>query len=112
MESSICIADCSSHNNRLWHADVKQEDRALACLSKLRRMHMDNEAIRTEFLAIKAEVLFEEDYVRNHYPGKTGISLAVAQYLALVSTLPSFRRLSIGCCTMFFQHFMGCNAMI
>ena len=90
----------------------KREDRALACLSKLRRMHVDTEALRNEFLAIKAEVLFEEDYVRTHYPGKTGLSLSIAQYVALVSTWPAFRRLSIGCCTMFFQQFMGCNAMI
>lgn len=90
----------------------KQEEKALACLSKLRRMHVDTEALRMEFLAIKAEVLFEEDYVRTHYQGKTGLSLAVAQYIALVSSWPAFRRLSIGCCTMFFQQFMGCNAMI
>jgi MFS family permease len=90
----------------------QRDDQALACLSKLRRLHVDSEALRNEFLAIKAEVLFEEDYIRSHYPGKTGFRLAVAQYMALVSTWPSFRRLSIGCCTMFFQQFMGCNAMI
>lgn len=89
-----------------------RDDRALACLSKLRRMHVDNGAIRNEFLAIKAEVLFEEDYVQAHYPGKSGFSLAAAQYAALVSTWPAFRRLAIGCLTMFFQQFMGCNAMI
>jgi MFS family permease len=89
-----------------------RDDRALACLSKLRRMHIDNDAIRNEYLAIKAEVLFEEDYVQAHYPGKSGFSLATAQYAALVSTWPAFRRLAIGCLTMFFQQFMGCNAMI
>ena len=82
---------------------AKQEERALTCLSKLRRLDVDTEAVRTEFIAIKAEVLFEEDYVKNHYPGKTGFSLAIAQYWALVSTWPSFRRLAIGCCVMFFQ---------
>ncbi|KIX95095.1 uncharacterized protein Z520_09011 [Fonsecaea multimorphosa CBS 102226] len=90
----------------------KREDRALGCLSKLCRLHIDTEAIRNEFLAIKAEVLIEEDYVRSHYPGKSGLSLSIAQYVALVSTWPAFCRLSIGCCTMFFQQFMGCNAMI
>jgi MFS family permease len=90
----------------------QREDRALACLAQLRRVHVDTPALRNEFLAIKAEVLFEEDYCRTHYPGKAGLSLSVAQYVALVSTWPAFRRLSIGCCTMFFQQFMGCNAMI
>jgi MFS family permease len=90
----------------------RREDRALACLSKLRRVHVDSDIIRNEFLAIKAEVLFEEDYVKTHYPGKSGFNLAVAQYIALASTWPAFRRLSVGCLTMFFQQFMGCNAMI
>jgi hypothetical protein len=65
-----------------------------------------------EFLAIKAGVLFEEGYVRDQYDGKTDFVLAATQYAALVSNWLSFRRLAIGCCTMFFQQFMGCNAMI
>jgi MFS family permease len=86
---------------------VKRDDRALAALSKIRRMHVDTEVLRGEFLAIKAEVLFEERYIEDHYPGKSGISLMVAQYKSLLSTRPAFRRLSIGCCIMYFQQFIG-----
>jgi hypothetical protein len=83
------------------------EDQALASLSQLRRMHIDNALLHSEFLAIKAEVLFEEDHVRTHYAGKTSLSLMTAQYMTLVSTWPALRRLSIGCLIMFFQQFMG-----
>ena len=91
---------------------TKRDDCALAALSQLRRLSQDSDILQQEFVAIKAEVLFEGDYVRDHYPGKSGIQLQIAQYIALVSTWPSFRRLAIGCCIMFFQQFMGCNAMI
>lgn len=90
------------------HAD----DKALASLSKLRRVHIDTDTLRQEFLAIKAEVLFEETFTKDKYGDKKGFSLAMSQYLSLISTWPAFRRMSIGCCTMFFQQFMGCNAMI
>ncbi|KAL2408470.1 putative glucose transporter rco-3 [Exophiala dermatitidis] len=89
-----------------------RDEAALASLSKVRRLHIDTEMLRTEFLAIKAEVLFEESFVRDKYPGKSGLSLVFAQYFDLVSTRPAFHRLAVGCCIMFFQQFMGCNAMI
>ena len=90
----------------------KKDERALAALSKLRGVHPDAPTLRGEFLAIKAEVLFEESWTEDKFSGKKGLKLSLAQYVSLVSTWPAFRRLSIGCCVMFFQQFMGCNAMI
>ncbi|OQV00868.1 hypothetical protein CLAIMM_06308 [Cladophialophora immunda] len=89
-----------------------REESALAALSTLRRLPTQAEILTVEFLAIKAEVLFQESFNADRYPGKTGLRLALAQYGALVSTRPSFHRLAVGCCVMFFQQFMGCNAMI
>lgn len=80
---------------------------ALSALSRVRRVHIDTETLRTEFLAIKAEVLFEESFVKDKYPGKTGLSLELAQYYDLVSTRPAFHRLAVGCCVMFFQQFVS-----
>lgn len=92
---------------------MKQKDeQALSALSRIRRVHLDTESLRIEFLAIKAEVLFEESYAHDHWPGQKGIRLALSQYRDLVSSRPAFHRLAVGCCTMFFQQFMGCNAMI
>ncbi|KAH7207823.1 general substrate transporter [Fusarium redolens] len=89
-----------------------KEDQALAALAQLRQVHVDTESIRAEYLAIKAEVLFDESITKERFPGKKGISLFAAQHVALVSTWPAFKRLAIGCCIMFFQQFMGCNAII
>ncbi|KAF2104618.1 general substrate transporter [Rhizodiscina lignyota] len=95
-----------------WWLMVGKDQKALDALSRIRRLPTDDHMLSTEFLAIKADVLFEQSYVLEHFHGWTGIRLMAAQYLALVSTWPNFRRLSIGSCIMFFQQFMGCNAMI
>lgn len=89
-----------------------QEDKALAALAQVRRVHPDTESLRIEYLAIKTEVLFDEAMTRERFPGKTGVSLFIAQHKALVSTKPAFMRLAIGCVTMFSQQFIGCNAII
>lgn len=90
----------------------QQEDKALHALSRIRCVDIESEDLCREYLAIKAEVLFEESYARDKYPGKTGVSLYVAQYTSLVSSPSSFKRLAVGCTIMFFQQFMGCNAII
>ncbi|KAK4892811.1 hypothetical protein LTR27_008725 [Elasticomyces elasticus] len=95
-----------------WLLMSGQDERALRSLSRLRKRPEDDMAVREEFLAYKAEVLFERSFAEKTYPGKSGVSLAAAQYYALVSSWSNFRRLAIGCCIMFFQQFMGCNAMI
>ncbi|KAH7121760.1 general substrate transporter [Dactylonectria estremocensis] len=95
-----------------YHLMRGNETKALAALSQLRRVHPDTESLRGEYLAIKAEVLFDEAVTRDKFPGKSGLSLFAAQHVALVSTKSAFRRLAIGCCIMFFQQFMGCNAII
>ncbi|KAI7367483.1 sugar transporter [Hortaea werneckii] len=89
-----------------------KDERAIRSLSKLRRLDPEHHLLREEFLGYKAEVLFQKSSVEARYPGKSGLSLAAAQYIALVSTWADFRRLAIGCTIMFFQQFMGCNAII
>jgi hypothetical protein len=79
------------------------EDRALLALSKLRRLQVTDQKLRKEFLAIKAEVLFEQSVAAEKFHGWTGLRLWAAQYASLVSTWPNFHRLAIGCCIMFFQ---------
>lgn len=90
----------------------QKEDKALEALACIRRVDVESEALCREYLAIKAEVLFEETYGRDRYPGKTGVSLYLAEYSSLVSNKASLKRLTIGCVVMFFQQFMGCNAII
>jgi MFS family permease len=84
----------------------------MATLARLRRKAADHPAIVAECLEIKATILLENTYIRDHYAGLSGFRLHAAQYLSMLTNFARFKRLAIGCCVMFFQQFMGCNAMI
>ncbi|KAF2711337.1 general substrate transporter [Pleomassaria siparia CBS 279.74] len=88
------------------------EEAGIKALARIRRTSPDDEMVQKEYLSIKAEVMFEEAFNREKFPGKSGISLYLAGYTTLFSTLPAFKRTAIGCCVMFFQQFIGCNAII
>lgn len=81
----------------------RKEEKTLSALAQLRRVHPDSDSLREEYLMIKAETLFDESVAKDKYPGKTGLSLYMAQHVSLVSTWPAFKRLAVGCCVMFFQ---------
>lgn len=81
----------------------QQESKALHALARIRRADIESEDLCREYLAVKAEVLFEQSYARDKFPGKTGVPLYLAQYVSLVSSVPSLKRLAVGCVVMFFQ---------
>lgn len=87
------------------------EEKDLAALTKIRRAQPDADELRREFLAIKAEVHFDESFAKDRYPGKTAVILWLSQYSSLVNRRAAFHRVAVGCCTMFSQQLMGCNAM-
>lgn len=89
-----------------------KEEAGIKALARVRRTSAEDEMVQKEYLAIKAEVIFEESFNREKFPGKSGLSLYLAGYTTLFSTWPSFTRTAIGCCIMFFQQFIGCNAII
>ncbi|QSS66725.1 sugar transporter, partial [Histoplasma capsulatum] len=95
-----------------WLLMKDRDEDALATLGKLRRQPTDAPTLVAEYLEIKASVIVENTFAAQKYAGMSGVKLHAAQYYSLVSTWPRFERLSIGCCVMFFQQFMGCNAMI
>ncbi|KNG84466.1 MFS monosaccharide transporter [Aspergillus nomiae NRRL 13137] len=95
-----------------WLAMKERDDEALTALSKLRRQARDSPALVNEFLEIKASIMLENTFARDHFPGLSGLRLHAAQYVSFLTTWARFKRLAIGCCVMFFQQFMGCNAMI
>ncbi|KAL1981233.1 hypothetical protein VTN96DRAFT_2946 [Rasamsonia emersonii] len=90
----------------------ERDDEALATLSKLRRTSRDDPVLVKEYLEIKASIMLENSFAKDHWPNLSGFKLHLAQYFSLISTWARFKRLAIGCCVMFFQQFMGCNAMI
>ncbi|KAG4440613.1 hypothetical protein IFR05_003930, partial [Cadophora sp. M221] len=95
-----------------WLLMRERDEEAMATLSRLRRKPADHPSIVAESLEIKATILLENTYIRDHYAGLSGMRLHLAQYGSMVTNFGRFKRLAIGCCVMFFQQFMGCNAMI
>jgi sugar porter (SP) family MFS transporter len=92
---------------------MRDNDQAgISALARVRQSSPDDEFFHEEYLSIKAEVMFEQSFNREKFPGKSGISLYLAGYTTLFSTWPSFKRTAIGCSVMFFQQFIGCNAII
>ncbi|OAX81129.1 hypothetical protein ACJ72_04531 [Emergomyces africanus] len=95
-----------------WLLMKDRDEDALATLGKLRRQLTDDPILMAEYLEIKASVIVENTFAAENFAGMSGWKLHAAQYYSLISTWSRFKRLAIGCCVMFFQQFMGCNAMI
>jgi sugar porter (SP) family MFS transporter len=92
---------------------MRDNDQAgISALARVRQSSPDDEFLHKEYLSIKAEVMFEQSFNLEKFPGKSGVSLYLAGYTTLFSTWPSFKRTAIGCSVMFFQQFIGCNAII
>ncbi|KZP25298.1 general substrate transporter [Athelia psychrophila] len=98
-----------------WLMEQGRESEALATLSRLRRKPEADLSVRFEYLEIKAEVMFTNETQAIHEAAtqSSGYWTRLARnYLALVQTWPKFKRLAVGCLVMFYQQFMGCNAII
>ncbi|PLB52416.1 general substrate transporter [Aspergillus steynii IBT 23096] len=95
-----------------WLLMNERDEDALEALSKLRRLVKDSPTLVGEYLEIKASIMLENTFARERFPDKSGARLDIAQYMSFLTTWARFRRLAIGCCVMFFQQFMGCNAII
>lgn len=75
-----------------------------------RKSHEDQ--VEREFAEIKAEVVYEDKYKEKRFPGKTGVALTLTGYWDILTTKSHFKRVFIGSAVMFFQQFIGCNAII
>ncbi|KAF8552187.1 D-xylose-proton symporter [Imleria badia] len=95
-----------------WLMEQGREEETLTTLSMLRRKPSDHVAVRYEFLEIKAEIQFSREVSELAYPNAGPMRRLINNYVALVATWPKFKRLAVGCLTMFYQQFIGCNAII
>lgn len=89
-----------------------REEEALQVVAKIRSLPITDDRVQLEYLEIKAAVEFDRETIEEKYPGKSGISLSLAQYGYLFQNLGIFKRLAIGCILQFFQQFTGINAII
>ncbi|KAL4961189.1 sugar porter family MFS transporter [Aspergillus stella-maris] len=95
-----------------WLLMKERDDEALSALSRLRRQVRDSLPLQNEYLEIRASIMLENSFAREKFPNLSGFRLHAAQYMSFLTTWARFKRLAIGCCVMFFQQFMGCNAII
>ncbi|KAK9860493.1 hypothetical protein MYU51_005465 [Penicillium brevicompactum] len=95
-----------------WLLMKERDDESITALAKLRRQARDSPVLLNEYLEIKASIMLENTFARENFPNLSGYKLHMAQYMSFLTTWARFKRLAIGCIVMFFQQFMGCNAMI
>ncbi|KAL4895131.1 general substrate transporter [Aspergillus ambiguus] len=100
-----------------WLASRERNDEALQSLCKLRRLPPSDKRIRQEFLDIQAEVRFHRELNAEKHPSLQGGGLRKEFLLEMASYVDCFRsgcwrRTHIGAGLMFFQQFVGINALI
>lgn len=64
-----------------WLLSQERDEEATKVLSRLRRCSPDSPIIVAEVLDIKAAIMLENVYIRDHYVGLSGIKLEVAQVM-------------------------------
>lgn len=97
-----------------WLLKKGRDEEALRSLAWLRRASVDDEAVRLEFLEIKAEAIFEKESVAEKWPqyANKPFLLQFAQIKTLFSTWPMFKRTAVGTLMMFFQQMSGIDAIV
>ncbi|KIW59781.1 hypothetical protein PV05_00048 [Exophiala xenobiotica] len=103
-----------------WLASKGRDQEALQALVKLRRVPVDDPRIQAEWYDIRAEVAFHKEIAEKKHPnlGAVGqrsrwqaIRLELASY-ADCWRQGCWRRTTVGVGLMFFQQFVGINALI
>lgn len=95
-----------------WLMSKGRDEEARAVISRLRALPEDDPIVETEWLEIKAAVIFDQRTAAELFPGKSGFMLHISEVSMLFTNRGLFRRLSLGCILMFFQQFSGINAII
>ncbi|RHZ43371.1 sugar porter family MFS transporter [Aspergillus thermomutatus] len=100
-----------------WLASKGRNEEALQSLSKLRRLPPSDKRIRQEYLDIQAEVRFHQEMNAEKHPTLQGGGVRKSFLLEMASWADCFkkgcwRRTHVGMGLMFFQQFVGINALI
>ncbi|RAK73004.1 sugar porter family MFS transporter [Aspergillus fijiensis CBS 313.89] len=100
-----------------WLASKGREEEALQSLSRLRQLPATDKRVRQEFMDIKAEVRFHQEINAQKHPNLQGGGLKSSLLLEMAGWADCFksgcwRRTHVGVMLMFFQQFVGINALI
>ncbi|KAF2237453.1 putative MFS monosaccharide transporter [Viridothelium virens] len=100
-----------------WLVSKNRDEEALSTLSKLRRVSKDDLRVQQEWIDIRAEVAFQSEANQEKHPKlysngtPSRLRLEIAQWLDCFKT-GCRRRTHVGVVLMFFQQFVGINALI
>ena len=101
-----------------WLAFKGREEESLRTLSKIRRLPETDSRVRKEWIEIVAEARFQASVLSDRHPSlSTSTGLYSKTKLEVLSWLDCFkagcwRRTLVGAGLMFFQQFIGINALI
>ncbi|KAI5804575.1 MFS sugar transporter-like protein [Geopyxis carbonaria] len=100
-----------------WLAAQKRDDEALVTLARLRQLPDTDERVRAEWLEVRAEATVQKELNIERHPDLQGPSITSQIRLEAASWLDTFRpgcykRTLTGIGLMFFQQFVGINALI
>ncbi|KAK5211553.1 Quinate permease [Exophiala xenobiotica] len=95
-----------------WLMSKGRDEEARTTIARLHGLDVNDPIVETEWLEIKASVLFDGRTAAELHPNAKGVSLALAKVGMLFTNKGLFRRLALGCILMFFQQFTGINAII
>jgi sugar porter (SP) family MFS transporter len=100
-----------------WLSSKGRDDEALEVLAKLRRLPSSDSRVFQEWCEIRAEVAFKQEINRERHPQLQALTRTNRFKLELASWADCFRhgcwkRTVVGVGIMFFQQFVGINALI
>jgi len=100
-----------------WLASKGRNEEALQSLAKLRSLPASDRRVRQEYMDIQAEVRFHQQMNADKHPNLQGGGSKNAFLLEIASWADCFRngcwrRTHVGIMIMFFQQFVGINALI
>ena len=100
-----------------WLVAKERDDEALAALGRLRGLSTEDERVRLEWFDIRAEVAFHKETSAARHPNLQSGDISSRLKLEVASWADCFkrgcwRRTQVGMTMMFFQQFVGINALI
>ncbi|KAI9730107.1 MAG: hypothetical protein M1834_006099 [Cirrosporium novae-zelandiae] len=100
-----------------WLASKDRTDEALQTIAKLRRLPTTDSRVQKEWFDIRAEVAFHKEVAASRHPNLQNKDIMSRAKLEIASWGDCFRpgclkRTHVGVMLMFFQQFVGINALI
>lgn len=100
-----------------WLAFKGRDDESLRVLSKIRQLPPTDERVQQEWFEIRSEVAFQREKIEIMHPGldKPGFVAQAKLQIKLYADcwkMPIYKRTQVAVGLMFFQQFVGINALI